>query len=65
VGQTVAKGEKITTPELNPFKAAKERAEKDRAEKQANFEANRLDAIMQNIERYDGTSNGQKDVPRG
>lgn len=61
VGQTVAKGERIETPTLNPIKAAEERASK----RQAQEEQSRLDTIMQNIEKYDGTSRGQQDVPRG
>ena len=61
VGQTVAKGEKIEVPNLNPIKAAEERASK-RAAKE---EQDKMDVIMQNIERYDGTAQGQKDVPRG
>ena len=61
VGQTVAKGERIEAPNLNPIKAAEERA----SQRQAKEEQSRLDTIMQNIERYDGTEQGQKDVPRG
>ena len=60
VGQAVAKGEKVELP-INPLLSAKERQTKQEAE----FEQNRLDAILHNIDRYDGTSNGQKDVPRG
>lgn len=61
VGQTVAKGEKIEAPALNPIKAIEERASKKRAEE----EQNRLDIIMRNADNYDGTSRGQEDVPRG
>lgn len=56
VGQAVSKGEKIETPD--PLKAYREREAKAEAQK----EQNKLDAIMRNIEAYDGTSNGQKDV---
>ena len=58
VGQAVSKGEKIETPD--PLKAYREREAKREAQK----EQNRLDAIMQNIEAYDGTSNGQRDSPK-
>ncbi|MBR2388186.1 MAG: hypothetical protein IKB02_05400 [Clostridia bacterium] len=61
VGQTVAKGEKIEAPSLNPMKAVKEH----QAKKQAEAEQERIDTIMRNIESYDGTSRGQEDVPRG
>ena len=60
VGQAVAKGEKVELP-INPLNAAKERQTKQEAE----FEQNRLKTILHNIDRYDGTSDGQKDVPRG
>ena len=60
VGQAVAKGEKVELP-ISPLMSAKERQTKQEAE----FEQNRLDTILHNIDRYDGTSDGQKDVPRG
>ncbi len=60
VGQMVSKGERIEAPALNPIKAIEERASKKHAEE----EQTRLDTIMQNIERYDGTARGQEDVPR-
>lgn len=59
VGQTVARGEKIETPNL--AKTISEHKEK----KEARREQDRLDIIMQNIETYDGTSSGQKEVPKG
>ena len=59
VGQTVAKGEKIETPTLNPMKAIREHKDKQAAE----WEQNRIDTIMRNIEGYDGTGRGQEDVP--
>lgn len=59
VGQTVSKGEEIKTPVISPLKAYKEHE----AKKEAQKEQERIDTIMQNIERYDGTPNGQKDVP--
>ncbi len=60
VGQKVVKGEEIELPSLNPLKAYKEAQEKREAERQQD----RLDTILQNIEAYDGTSAGQKDVSR-
>ena len=60
VGQTVSKGETITTPELNPIKIIRENQDRKAAEE----EQNKLDVILKNIERYDGTGNGQEDVPR-
>lgn len=60
VGQTVSRGETIETPNLNPIQAIRER----QARREAEEEQNRLDTIMNNIDSYDGTSFGQKDVPR-
>ena len=59
VGQKVVKGETIETPNLNPMKAYKEKQEK----KAAQEEQDKIDAIMRNIERYDGSTRGQEDIP--
>jgi hypothetical protein len=61
VGQAVSKGEKIEPPTVNPLKAYRERE----ARKEAEQEQNIIDTVMHNVEVYDGTSNGQKEVPRG
>lgn len=60
VGQKVSKDEPIELPSLNPLTAYREAQEKREAER----EQDRLDTIMQNIENYDGTSAGQRDVSR-
>ena len=59
IGQTVAKGERIEAP--NPIKAVSEIKEKKEAQK----EKDRMDVIWDNIENYNGTSIGQRDVPKG
>ena len=61
LGQKVAKGEEIETPSVNPLKAYRERE----AKREAKEEQDRLNTILRNIESYDGTGNGQEDVPRG
>jgi hypothetical protein len=58
VGQAVSKYEKVEMPNLNPFKAIRE----SQARKAAQAEEDRKNTILQNIERYDGTGKGQKDV---
>ena len=58
VGQKVNKGEKIELP--SPTKAIREYKE----QKKADAEMERRNTILQNIECYDGTSAGQKDVGR-
>lgn len=60
VGQSVAKGEKVEMPSLNPLEAVR----KHEAKKEAQHQQDRIVAIMDNLEAYDGTSYGQKDVPR-
>ena len=59
VGQKVSRGEEIKLPTVNPLELAREREDKREAQR----EQDRLDAIMRNIENYDGTSNNQEDVP--
>ena len=58
VGQKVVKGEEIQAPEISMPTPIRDYRKK----KQAEYEQDRLDTIMQNIEAYDGTSVGQKDV---
>ena len=60
VGQKVVKGEKVELPKVNPMEIYKERQDKRAAEE----EKNKLETIMRNIERYDGTAAGQEDVPK-
>ena len=59
VGQTVSREEKLHIP--GPVAAYKAHTEA----KEVAAEKNRLDVILGNIERYDGTGKGQEDVPRG
>lgn len=58
VGQTVAQGKEIEVPTVNPMQAIRERQNKQAAE----MEQGKIDTIMRNIERYDGTGHGQEDV---
>ena len=61
VGQAVSKGEKIELPKLDPMKAYREHQEKQEVKrKQAEFEA-----ILRNVDSYDGTPYGQEDILRG
>lgn len=59
VGQAVSKGEKVETPTINPMQAVRDHREKKEAQK----EQERTAMILRNIDRYDGTSLGQEDVP--
>ena len=60
VGQKVVKGEDIQLPTINPLEAYREHEAKREQQK----EQDKLNVILSNIESYDGTGIGQKDVPR-
>lgn len=62
-GQSLAKGEKIKTPELNPVKVVNKVITEHREKEEAKAEKEKLETILRNIERYDGTSSHQEDVP--
>ncbi len=59
VGQAVVKGEKVEMPSIDPLKAVREHEAKREAQK----EQDRLNAILRNIEAYDGTGRGQEEIP--
>lgn len=59
VGQKVVRNEALETPNLNQMKAYREKQSK----KAAQEEQDKIDAIMRNIERYDGSTRGQEDIP--
>lgn len=61
VGQAVSKGEPVKLPEVNPVKAF----QAHQAARDEKREQDKLSVIMQNLESYDGSGNGQKEVPRG
>ena len=58
VGQKVVKGEELKAPTVNPMTIYKEHQEKKEAEK----EINKLEKILSNLDRYDGTEAGQEDI---
>lgn len=58
IGQKASNGEDIELPSVNPIRAIKELNEN----KQAEMEQDKLETILRNIERYDGTGRGQEDV---
>ena len=60
VGQSVAKDKEIRLPKLNPMDMYREHREK----KEAQRENEKLETVLRNLERYDGTDAGQEDIPR-
>ena len=59
VGQKVDKGEEVQLPTVNPVELYREHE----ARREADKIAARRDAILRNIDSYDGTSQGQEDIP--
>ena len=60
LGQKVAKGEDIEIPSLDPMDMVRNHKDK----MQARAETERMNVILQNIDNYNGTEMGQKEVPR-
>lgn len=58
IGQKVARDETIELPDLNPMKLISDIQQR----KEAAREQREYDTILENIDNYDGTSAGQKDV---
>lgn len=58
VKQKVDKGETIETPNLNPLKAIRD----SQVRKEVERKQEKLNTVLRNIDRYDGTSRGQEDV---
>ena len=54
VGQKVVKGEEVKLPVMKPVEKAPVQQEEKKSQ---------LDIILQNIDNYDGTDQGQVDVP--
>lgn len=60
IGQTVTKGETIEAPNLNPVEMVREHKDKREQRKVQD----RLEILLENVDSYDGTGIGQKDIPR-
>lgn len=58
-GQKLSKNEEITLPQLNPVKIIQSEIETHEERKKQD----QLDIMMSNIDNYDGTGIGQKNIP--
>lgn len=58
IGQKTANGESIELPTVNPINQIRAKHDRRKAEE----EAEKLETILRNIESYDGTGKGQKDI---
>lgn len=56
--QKLHKGEEVELPTLNPMQAIREHREQS----EANKEQERFNTMMENINNYNGTGLGQKDI---
>lgn len=61
IGQVSIKGRDI---KINPIKAIKEDIRENKIAKADNLKKRQIDVMLQNIDKYDGTSLGQKEIPR-
>lgn len=60
IGQKVVKGEEVKIELPNPIKKINEHKEMKEAERVQD----KLDIIAENIDNYDGTGLGQKEIPK-
>lgn len=61
LGQKLNRNEKI---EVNPVKAIENYKEEREYKKEIQQEQTKLDIMLENIDNYDGTGIGQKNIPR-
>ena len=61
IGQAIVREEDIKLP--NPVAAVQEHMQAQREQRKSREEQDQLDVILANIENYDGTGYGQRDVP--
>lgn len=61
VGQKVVKGEEVQLP--NPIKEIREEIKEREEERAANKEQEMFETLAYNIDVYDGTGIGQKEIP--
>lgn len=60
IGQRVQTGKEIETPKIDPLKPVREHKARKEVEKEEKYIQN----ILDNIDMYDGTGVGQKDLTR-
>ena len=61
LGQKLNRNEKI---EVNPVKAIEDYKEEREYKKEIQQEQTKLDIMLENIDNYDGTGIGQKNIPK-
>lgn len=61
IGQKIVRDEEVTLP--NPVTEIQEQVQLHREKRKAKEEQDQLDVILANVESYDGTGYGQREVP--
>lgn len=61
IGSKIGQGRNIT---LNPIKAVKETMTEKKEKKIADLKDRQLKTTLENIDNYDGSGFGQKEIPR-
>lgn len=61
IGAKIGQGKNIT---LNPIKAVKESITEKKEKKIADLKDRQLKTTLENIDNYDGSGFGQKEIPR-
>lgn len=62
-GQKLSKKEEITMPDVNPVSIVNKQIEKHEIKHEIKKEQELLNIMMDNIDNYDGTGTGQKELP--
>ena len=61
IGQSSIKGKEI---QLNPVKAVKNEINNTKEEKKQSLQKRKIETMLHNIDSYDGTGIGQKEIPK-
>ena len=64
IGQKVINKQEVKMPNLNPISAINNVIKEHHEQKEVEREQEKLEIIANNIDNYDGTGLGQKDIPR-
>lgn len=64
IGIKTRKDETIEISTLNPIKVIKEKKQEKEFFLQQEAEQKRIDVMLENIDKYDGTEIGQRDIPK-
>ncbi len=59
-GQKLARQQEVKMPNVNPVTAIKEKKKEQEEKKEQEI----IDIMLENIDNYDGTGIGQKEIPR-